>query len=287
MGAPAKSSVLTRHSRRRRVGLEVVGGGQHPHRMAAGLVDHDDVRGSQVKMPARMQSPTWALSRRQRCRCGGGRTAPHHAYPCGATAGGRRRDRTRRHEGGVVIDHPTAPKANAEVSRLARHALDVPGATTRAQARGRSAPAVTPPVRWHVEHGRQVAGVGGRQWMLAALHRGKVRVGQPTGASQVAQARVTSEHARRSDTATGRLAGPAHRAPRRLRGRPVSGDARGRPHGQRPRARDPRAQSPVGKGEQGGFEVTPECFQSALIHGGLLKVWQHDIYVTVSPSWCV
>lgn len=40
---------------------------------------------------------------------------------------------------------------------------------------------------------------------------------------------------------------------------------------------------PIGDNENGGIDVDPACFQSAKIHLGLLKVWQHDIYITVSP----
>lgn len=40
---------------------------------------------------------------------------------------------------------------------------------------------------------------------------------------------------------------------------------------------------PIGENEDGGFEVDPACFESAKIHLGLLKVWQHTSYITVSP----
>lgn len=40
---------------------------------------------------------------------------------------------------------------------------------------------------------------------------------------------------------------------------------------------------PIGDTEHGGFEVDPGSFQSAKIHLGLLKVWQHGIYIVVSP----
>ena len=40
---------------------------------------------------------------------------------------------------------------------------------------------------------------------------------------------------------------------------------------------------PTGDPENGGFEVDPASFESALIHAGLLKVWQHGIFITVSP----
>jgi hypothetical protein len=40
---------------------------------------------------------------------------------------------------------------------------------------------------------------------------------------------------------------------------------------------------PTGEPENGGFEIDPASFESAVIHAGLLKVWQHGIFITVSP----
>jgi hypothetical protein len=36
--------------------------------------------------------------------------------------------------------------------------------------------------------------------------------------------------------------------------------------------------------EFGGIELDQACFQQAKIHLGLLKVWQHDVYVVLSPT---
>jgi hypothetical protein len=35
--------------------------------------------------------------------------------------------------------------------------------------------------------------------------------------------------------------------------------------------------------EIGGIEIDQACFQGAKIHLGLLKVWQHDVYVVLRP----
>lgn len=35
--------------------------------------------------------------------------------------------------------------------------------------------------------------------------------------------------------------------------------------------------------ETGGIEIDQACFQRAKIHLGLLKVWQHDVYVVLRP----
>ncbi len=40
---------------------------------------------------------------------------------------------------------------------------------------------------------------------------------------------------------------------------------------------------PIGENEGGGFEVDPASFQRAKIHLGLLKVWQHNIFIVVAP----
>jgi hypothetical protein len=35
--------------------------------------------------------------------------------------------------------------------------------------------------------------------------------------------------------------------------------------------------------EIGGIEIDAACFQQAKVHLGMLKVWQHDVYVVVRP----
>ena len=35
--------------------------------------------------------------------------------------------------------------------------------------------------------------------------------------------------------------------------------------------------------ETGGIEIDQACFQGAKIHLGLLKLWQHDVYVVLRP----
>jgi hypothetical protein len=35
--------------------------------------------------------------------------------------------------------------------------------------------------------------------------------------------------------------------------------------------------------EIGGIEIDQACFQGAKIHFGLLKIWQHDVYVVLRP----
>jgi hypothetical protein len=39
---------------------------------------------------------------------------------------------------------------------------------------------------------------------------------------------------------------------------------------------------PIGDNELSGIEVDPARFQLGQIHGGALKVWQHDIYIAVA-----
>jgi hypothetical protein len=39
----------------------------------------------------------------------------------------------------------------------------------------------------------------------------------------------------------------------------------------------------VDASEMGGIELDTACFHAAKIHLGLLKVWQHDVYVILRP----
>jgi hypothetical protein len=35
--------------------------------------------------------------------------------------------------------------------------------------------------------------------------------------------------------------------------------------------------------EIGGFEITPDSFERAYVHGRLLKLWQQAVYIVVAP----